>query len=199
MIGPNPFSSITDFRNSGVNMSAEQLYPGDASFRNPISLNSTAPNIRSALFTGLTEQRYDALITALLQLRTPKLSQRLDPALLSTLLSRALPPLATRDPDRDRQFAMLGAAKGVGGEIAPPSPTQRARVALFPTNGRGDTGGQAPSTTHRRTGMEQNPLSAYRHLIRIPAARRYASKPESSVRVSSLGLTGLTGRSSIPE
>jgi uncharacterized protein (TIGR02680 family) len=49
--------------------------------------------VRLALFSGLTEQRYDALITALLQLRTPKLSQRLDPALLSTLLSRALPPL----------------------------------------------------------------------------------------------------------
>lgn len=49
--------------------------------------------VRSTLFPGLSEQRYDALITALLQLRTPKLSQRLDPALLSTLLSRALPPL----------------------------------------------------------------------------------------------------------
>jgi uncharacterized protein (TIGR02680 family) len=49
--------------------------------------------VRSTLFPGLTEQRYDALITALLQLRQPKLSQRLDPALLSTLLSRALPPL----------------------------------------------------------------------------------------------------------
>ncbi|MBP2472501.1 uncharacterized protein (TIGR02680 family) [Crossiella equi] len=49
--------------------------------------------VRAALFPGLPEQRYDALITALLQLRTPKLSQRLDPALLSTLLSRALPPL----------------------------------------------------------------------------------------------------------
>ena len=47
--------------------------------------------VRAELFPGLTEQRYDALITALLQLRTPKLSQRLDPALLSTLLSRALP------------------------------------------------------------------------------------------------------------
>ena len=53
--------------------------------------------IRSALFPGLTEQRYDALITALLQLRTPKLSQRLDPALLSTLLSRALPPLGHQE------------------------------------------------------------------------------------------------------
>ncbi|MGH3273868.1 MAG: hypothetical protein ACRDNZ_06010, partial [Streptosporangiaceae bacterium] len=53
--------------------------------------------VRAALFPGLTEQRYDALITALLQLRTPKLSQRLDPALLSTLLSRALPPLGHQE------------------------------------------------------------------------------------------------------
>ncbi|WP_093797975.1 TIGR02680 family protein [Streptomyces sp. Wb2n-11] len=49
--------------------------------------------VRQTLFPGLNEQRYDALITALLQLRTPKLSQRLDPSLLSELLSRALPPL----------------------------------------------------------------------------------------------------------
>lgn len=49
--------------------------------------------VRHTLFPGMSEQRYDALILALLQLRTPKLSQRLDPALLSTLLSRALPPL----------------------------------------------------------------------------------------------------------
>ncbi|MFD7639759.1 TIGR02680 family protein [Kitasatospora sp. NPDC059795] len=49
--------------------------------------------VRSMLFPGLGEQRYDALITAMLQLRTPKLSERLDPSLLSSLLSRALPPL----------------------------------------------------------------------------------------------------------
>ncbi|MFG2819862.1 TIGR02680 family protein [Kitasatospora sp. NPDC048365] len=49
--------------------------------------------VRGTLFPGLNEQRYDALITALLQLRTPKLSERLDPSLLSSLLSRALPPL----------------------------------------------------------------------------------------------------------
>lgn len=53
--------------------------------------------VRTALFPGMTEQRYDALITALLQLRTPKLSQRLDPSLLSTLLSRALPPLGQQE------------------------------------------------------------------------------------------------------
>jgi uncharacterized protein (TIGR02680 family) len=53
--------------------------------------------VRAALFGSMGEQRYDALITALLQLRTPKLSQRLDPALLSTLLSRALPPLGQQE------------------------------------------------------------------------------------------------------
>ncbi|MCT9110989.1 TIGR02680 family protein [Streptomyces mirabilis] len=49
--------------------------------------------VRQTLFPGLSAQRYEALVTALLQLRTPKLSERLDPSLLSTLLSRALPPL----------------------------------------------------------------------------------------------------------
>lgn len=49
--------------------------------------------VRRALFTGMNEQRYESLLSALLQLRQPKLSERLDPSLLSTLLSRALPPL----------------------------------------------------------------------------------------------------------
>ncbi len=53
--------------------------------------------LRAILFPSIGEQRYDTLITALLQLRTPKLSQRLDPALLSTLLSRALPPLGQQE------------------------------------------------------------------------------------------------------
>ncbi|MFB9908489.1 TIGR02680 family protein [Allokutzneria oryzae] len=53
--------------------------------------------VRTTLFSGLSEQRFDALITALLQLRMPKLSQRLDPSLLSNLLSRALPPLGQQE------------------------------------------------------------------------------------------------------
>ncbi|SDM82512.1 TIGR02680 family protein [Allokutzneria albata] len=53
--------------------------------------------VRTTLFPGLSEQRFDALITALLQLRTPKLSQRLDPSLLSNLLSKALPPLGQQE------------------------------------------------------------------------------------------------------
>lgn len=53
--------------------------------------------LRTTLFPDMSEQRYDALITALLQLRTPKLSQRLDPSLLSTLLSKALPPLGQQE------------------------------------------------------------------------------------------------------
>lgn len=50
-------------------------------------------SVRRELFAGMGEQRYESLLTALLQLRQPKLSERLDPSLLSTLLSRALPPL----------------------------------------------------------------------------------------------------------
>ncbi|MCP3802660.1 TIGR02680 family protein [Allokutzneria sp. A3M-2-11 16] len=53
--------------------------------------------VRTTLFPGLSEQRFDALITALLQLRQPKLSQRLDPSLLSNLLSKALPPLGQQE------------------------------------------------------------------------------------------------------
>ncbi|MFE2558363.1 TIGR02680 family protein [Streptomyces sp. NPDC059352] len=49
--------------------------------------------VRRALFAGMGEPRYASLLSALLQLRQPKLSERLDPSLLSTLLSRALPPL----------------------------------------------------------------------------------------------------------
>ncbi|GAB6903368.1 TIGR02680 family protein [Kineosporia succinea] len=53
--------------------------------------------LRARLFCGLNEGRYEAMISALLQLRTPKLSQRLDPGLLSDLLSAALPPLDEGD------------------------------------------------------------------------------------------------------
>ncbi|MFB4263689.1 TIGR02680 family protein [Nonomuraea sp. GTA35] len=49
--------------------------------------------VRRTLYRKLNEQRYDSLLTALRQLRTPKLSERLDPGLLSDLLSSALPPL----------------------------------------------------------------------------------------------------------
>ncbi|MGW0843479.1 TIGR02680 family protein [Streptomyces sp. NPDC002787] len=49
--------------------------------------------VRRELFAGMGPQRYESLLSALLQLRQPKLSERLDPSLLSTLLSRALPPL----------------------------------------------------------------------------------------------------------
>ncbi|OAA27487.1 TIGR02680 family protein [Frankia sp. EI5c] len=65
-----------------------QLYDSAADYR---------AAVRAALFGGLNEQRYSGLITAMLQLRTPKLSERLDPSLLSTLLSRALPPLGTAE------------------------------------------------------------------------------------------------------
>ncbi|WP_344215993.1 TIGR02680 family protein [Kribbella sancticallisti] len=95
--------------------------------------------IRTTLFPGLSEQRYDALIMALLQLRTPKLSQRLDPALLSTLLSRALPPLDQQeiadlaegferlDAQRER-LRSLDAEVDAAGELARRQGTYAQRV-----------------------------------------------------------------------
>ncbi|MBV7695666.1 TIGR02680 family protein [Streptomyces sp. TRM70350] len=65
--------------------------------RNRGDVHASATDYRTAvrreLFAGMGEQRYESLLSALLQLRQPKLSERLDPSLLSTLLSRALPPL----------------------------------------------------------------------------------------------------------
>jgi uncharacterized protein (TIGR02680 family) len=53
--------------------------------------------VRETLFRGFTDEQYTALISALLQLRTPKLSEHLDPHSLSELLTRALPPLDSQD------------------------------------------------------------------------------------------------------
>jgi hypothetical protein len=48
---PGPSAGAAEYAASGVNMASEALYPGSPGFRNPASGNSTAPNIRSALFT----------------------------------------------------------------------------------------------------------------------------------------------------
>ncbi|MGH3754839.1 MAG: TIGR02680 family protein [Pseudonocardiaceae bacterium] len=53
--------------------------------------------LRNTLFKGVTREKYEALIVALLQLRTPKLSEHLDPDQLSGLLSRSLPPVDADD------------------------------------------------------------------------------------------------------
>ncbi|WP_433726937.1 TIGR02680 family protein [Nocardia sp. CA-129566] len=87
---PDGISLTTDGRPLTRTALEESLGPNGAVHPNAGEYRA---DVRSILFPTLNEQRYDALITALLQLRTPKLSQRLDPALLSTLLSKALPPL----------------------------------------------------------------------------------------------------------
>ncbi|MCA1675493.1 MAG: TIGR02680 family protein, partial [Actinobacteria bacterium] len=53
--------------------------------------------VRTTLFSGVTREKYEALIVALLQLRTPKLSEHLNPDQLSGLLSRSLPPVDADD------------------------------------------------------------------------------------------------------
>lgn len=92
---PDGLSLVTDAGTPLTRSALEQalgehgaLHPNATEYRSAI---------RTTLFPGLSEQRYDALIMALLQLRTPKLSQRLDPAVLSNLLSRALPPLGQQE------------------------------------------------------------------------------------------------------
>jgi hypothetical protein len=47
-IAPHGFS---DYSAAGLNMANENLYPGNASFRSPLSGNSNAPNLRSSMFT----------------------------------------------------------------------------------------------------------------------------------------------------
>lgn len=49
--------------------------------------------VRQTLFPTMSPDRYDTLVLALLQLRRPKLSEHLDPAALSSILSSALPPV----------------------------------------------------------------------------------------------------------
>ncbi|MEU3621075.1 TIGR02680 family protein [Amycolatopsis coloradensis] len=86
--------------------------------------------IRAKLFPGLSEQRYDALITALLQLRMPKLSQRLDPSLLSNLLSRALPPLGQQEiADLAEGFERLDAQREKLGSLETEVDATRALAA----------------------------------------------------------------------
>lgn len=92
---PDGLSLVTDAGQPLTRSVLEQRL-GDDGVLHPTATDYRAA-VRTALFPDLTEQRYDALITALLQLRTPKLSQRLDPSLLSTLLSRALPPLGHQE------------------------------------------------------------------------------------------------------
>lgn len=65
-------------------------------------------HVRTTLFPGMEPDRYDALVQALLQLRRPKLSERLDPENLSTFLSSALPPVdATRIEELAEGFERL--------------------------------------------------------------------------------------------
>jgi len=51
--GTHSFSGYTnaDFHAGGLTMHMPELYPGSPSFKNPAAGNSSAPNIRSALFT----------------------------------------------------------------------------------------------------------------------------------------------------
>ncbi|RPF21756.1 TIGR02680 family protein [Myceligenerans xiligouense] len=76
-------------------------------------------DVRATLFPGMERDRYDALVQALLQLRRPKLSERLDPENLSTFLSSALPPVdATRIEELAEGFERLDQRRAELAELA---------------------------------------------------------------------------------
>ena len=93
-----------DLAPDGYPLSADRL---KEALPEPSRFSTTARDHRlavdQALF-GLGSERYDALVHLLLQLRRPKLSEKLDMARLSLHLTDALPPL-----DRQRMEALARA------------------------------------------------------------------------------------------
>ncbi|UMP05863.1 TIGR02680 family protein [Amycolatopsis sp. EV170708-02-1] len=156
--------------------------------------------IRAKLFPTLSEQRYDALITALLQLRMPKLSQRLDPSLLSNLLSRALPPLGQQEiADLAEGFERLDAQRERLGSLETEVDATRALAARQKTYAqrvlRAGAANLIDATTEldelaaaaRRSAEEYDEVAAKKE-----AAEARAEKLEKDVEEAEARLSGLT-------
>ncbi|MFD6066988.1 TIGR02680 family protein [Amycolatopsis lurida] len=156
--------------------------------------------IRGKLFPTLSEQRYDALITALLQLRMPKLSQRLDPSLLSNLLSRALPPLGQQEiADLAEGFERLDAQRERLGSLETEVDATRALAARQRTYAqrvlRAGAANLITATSEldelaaaaRRSAEEYDEVAAKKE-----AAEERAAKLEKDVEETEARLSGLT-------
>ncbi|WP_410581444.1 TIGR02680 family protein [Amycolatopsis sp. lyj-108] len=156
--------------------------------------------IRAKLFPTLSEQRYDALITALLQLRMPKLSQRLDPSLLSNLLSRALPPLGQQEiAELAEGFERLDAQRERLGSLETEVDATRALAARQKTYAqrvlRAGAANLIAATTEldelaaaaRRSAEEYDEVAAKKE-----AAEARAAKLEKDVEEIEARLAGLT-------
>lgn len=156
--------------------------------------------IRAKLFPTLSEQRYDALITALLQLRMPKLSQRLDPSLLSNLLSRALPPLGQQEiADLAEGFERLDAQRERLGSLETEVDATRTLAARQKTYAqrvlRAGAANVITATTEldelaaaaRRSAEEYDEVAASKE-----AAEERAAKLEKDVEEAEARVAGLT-------
>ncbi len=155
--------------------------------------------IRAKLFPDLSEQRYDALITALLQLRMPKLSQRLDPSLLSNLLSRALPPLGQQEiADLAEGFERLDAQRERLGSLESEVDATRALAARQKTYAqrvlRAGAANLITATTRldelaaaaRRSAEEYDEVAASKEAAEERAAKLEKDVEEVEARVSGL-------------
>ncbi|AUI61804.1 TIGR02680 family protein [Amycolatopsis sp. BJA-103] len=167
------------------------VHPGAAEYRT---------EIRAKLFPTLSEQRYDALITALLQLRMPKLSQRLDPSLLSNLLSRALPPLGQQEiADLAEGFERLDAQREKLGSLETEVDATRALAARQKTYAqrvlRAGAANLIAATAEldglaaaaRRSAEEYDEVAASK-----AAAEERAAKLEKDVEETEARVSGLT-------
>ena len=116
--------------------------------------------VREALFPGFGPDRYDSVITALLALRKEKLSQNLDLAKLSEVLSDALPPLDEHDLaavaegferlDRRRGRARPARGGGDRGHGARRPPASLRPRSCWPGRRRRPGGRDPPGRRHPR-------------------------------------------------
>jgi len=163
--------------------------------------------IRAKLFPTLSEQRYDALITALLQLRMPKLSQRLDPSLLSNLLSRALPPLGQQEiAELAEGFERLDAQRERLGSLETEVDAIRALAARQKTYAQRVLRAGAANLIAATAGLDEFAAAARRSAeehdevaASKEAAEERAAKLEKDVEETEARLSGLTESDSYRE
>ena len=99
-VTPARIGKDLDLAPSGLPLTAERLR---AALPDPRNYSTSARDHRAAVdhaLFGLGPERYDALLHLLLQLRRPKLSEKLDMSRLGEYLSDALPPLEQHRMER---------------------------------------------------------------------------------------------------
>ncbi len=150
--------------------------------------------VRQTVFPTMTPDRYETLIGALLQLRRPKLSEHLDPAALSSILSSALPPVdAAQIQELAEGFERLDQQRahlvGLDEEVkAAHAVLDRARAY-----GRAVLRERARAVTGAATRVDATSRDLRLGAERLDAARSEAAKALEAYRAARRRLDQLTG------